>query len=307
MYLRALVAITLLLTVAQTALAMNDQISTWGGMSAAVKSGKVRTWGNYQPIIPADLTNAASISYGHAGLMVLKIDGTVAVYPNTFPYVENDPILLNFPTGLNNVRALVGYSEFALALKNDGTVVAWGSNGHGSLNVPAGLSGVVAVAAGDGHALALKNDGTVVTWGGDNFNVNVKQLLEVPAGLSNVVAISAGSGFSVALKADGTVVVWGSNVNYVVRDYLGNSTTSGLSNVVAISAGYGHVLALKSDGTIAAWGGDVSYYESLLGLCNVKAISAHWRQSLVLQNDGTLVCLGLGCDSTPTNYYKTCP
>ena len=36
-------------------------------------------------------------------------------------------------------------------------------------NVPAGLSGVVAVAAGEFHSLALKADGTVVAWGGDNY------------------------------------------------------------------------------------------------------------------------------------------
>ena len=52
-----------------------------------------------------------------------------------------------------------------LALKNDGTVVAWGENCYGQATVPAGLSGVVAIAAGALHSLALKNDGTVVAWG----------------------------------------------------------------------------------------------------------------------------------------------
>jgi alpha-tubulin suppressor-like RCC1 family protein len=31
--------------------------------------------------------------------------------------------------------------------------------------VPGGLAGVTAIAAGDSHSLALKNDGTVVAWG----------------------------------------------------------------------------------------------------------------------------------------------
>ena len=44
-------------------------------------------------------------------------------------------------------------------------MVAWGDNDYGQCNVPAGLSGVVAVAAGAYHSLALKADGTVVAWG----------------------------------------------------------------------------------------------------------------------------------------------
>lgn len=42
-----------------------------------------------------------------------------------------------------------------LALKSDGTVVAWGFNGVGQRNVPTGLSGVTAIAAGDSHSVAL--------------------------------------------------------------------------------------------------------------------------------------------------------
>jgi len=56
----------------------------------------------------------------------------------------------------------------------EGSVVAWGANGWGSIdfgvtNVPAGLTNVIAVAAGAVHSLALKSDGSVVTWGGRNY------------------------------------------------------------------------------------------------------------------------------------------
>src|SRR5687767_3244865 len=51
-------------------------------------------------------------------------------------------------------------SYHSLALKQDGTVVAWGQT-----SVPAGLSNVVAVAAAADNSLALKSDGTVVGWG----------------------------------------------------------------------------------------------------------------------------------------------
>ena len=41
----------------------------------------------------------------------------------------------------------------SLALKSDGTVVAWGSLGQST--VPSGLSGVIAIAAGTEHSPAL--------------------------------------------------------------------------------------------------------------------------------------------------------
>jgi hypothetical protein len=43
----------------------------------------------------------------------------------------------------------------SLALKSDGTVVAWGDNSDGQTNVPASLAGVVAIGAGGWHSLAL--------------------------------------------------------------------------------------------------------------------------------------------------------
>ena len=105
---------------------------------------------------------------------------------------------------LDPVLGIAAGAQHGLALKADGTVVAWGFNGHGRTDVPAGLVGVVAVAAGADHSLALKADGTVVAWG---YNGNGQS--DVPDGLSGVVAVAAGFVHSLALKADGTVVAWG--------------------------------------------------------------------------------------------------
>ena len=69
------------------------------------------------------------------------------------------------PADLSDVTAIAAGFGYSLALKSDGTVVAWGSNARGQASVPAGLSGVTAIAAGYYHSLALKSDGTVVAWG----------------------------------------------------------------------------------------------------------------------------------------------
>jgi hypothetical protein len=73
---------------------------------------------------------------------------------------------------------------------------------------------VVAIAAGLGHSLALKADGTVVAWGSYYSGGGGGQLpMVVPSGLTNVVAIASGSDTALALKADGTLVGWGSSYN----------------------------------------------------------------------------------------------
>src|SRR5437667_5582436 len=78
-------------------------------------------------------------------------------------------------------KAIASGDEYTfLALKTDGTVVAWGQNSYGAASVPPGLSNVVAISQSS-HSLALKSDGTVAAWG-----QNSEAQLAIPAGLSNV-------------------------------------------------------------------------------------------------------------------------
>jgi hypothetical protein len=130
--------------------------------------------------------------------------------------------------------ALACGTEHNLALRGDGTVVAWGGRGSGRTNVPSGLSNVVAIAAGRDHSLALRLDGTVAAWGSGAAT-------NVPSGLSNVVAIAGGLAHSLALRADGSVVTWGCCT-------VQTNLPAGLTNAIAIAGGGFHSLALLGNG-----------------------------------------------------------
>ncbi|XID93376.1 immunoglobulin-like domain-containing protein [Paenibacillaceae bacterium WGS1546] len=186
------------------------------------------------------------------------------------------------PAGLDEVTSIAAGYYHSLALKSDGSIVAWGENNYGQSTVPAGLDEVVAIAAGRNHSLALRADGIVVAWGENNYGQT-----NVPAGLDGVVAIAAGGYHSLALKSDGSIVAWGDNNH-------GQSTVpAGLDGVVAIAAGEFHSLALKTDGTVVAWGWNA--YGQLnvpTGLDGVVAIAAGGYHSLALKSDGTVVAWG---------------
>ena len=164
-----------------------------------------------------------------------------------------------------------------MALKSDGTVVAWGWNSHGQVTVPAGLNNVTAIHAGSYHSLALKTDGTVVAWGWNGDGQS-----NVPAGLNNVVAVAAGYRESVALKSDGTVVAWGTNQDNMT------AVPAGLSNVVAINVNGLTNYALKSDGTVVAWGkNNNGEIDGTIGVTGITTFDATNEGAVVLTGQPT--------------------
>lgn len=188
--------------------------------------------------------------------------------------------------GFTNVKAIAARGYHTLALKNDGTVWAWGYNAHGRLgdgtttdqHSPVqvvgltGHGGVSTVSGGGDVNVALMADHTLMAWG-RNFDGQVGNGVADPSdngqwtptavsqatGLTNVKQVATGWSHVVALAADGTVWTWGANS----LGELGNGTlvssnvpnqVSGLSNVAGVSAGDGSTVVVKTDGTVWAWG-----------------------------------------------------
>jgi alpha-tubulin suppressor-like RCC1 family protein len=182
------------------------------------------------------------------------------------------------PLGLTGVRAVAAGERHSMALKADGTVVVFGDNGLGQCDVPPGLADGIAIAAGRSHCLALKSDGTVVAWGDNNLGQ-----CEVPAGLHGVTAIAAGAVHSLALKSDGTMVVWGATSGENGNIYALRSVPPDAVGIVAIAAGSGHCLALRDDGIVVAWGSNFyGQCSRVAGLAGVRAISAWGSTSFAI-------------------------
>jgi alpha-tubulin suppressor-like RCC1 family protein len=149
----------------------------------------------------------------------------------------------------------------SMALKADGTVVAWGANGSAT-NVPSNLSNVVAIAAGGYFSAALKSDGTVIAWG------------TAPStnGMTNVIAIAASEFPLVGLRGDGTVVASSSG-----------TVPASLTNAVAVAAARYFGLALRSDGTAVAWGSPMPIPPTLT---NVQAVACGQNHCLAILGTG---------------------
>lgn len=231
---------------------------------------------------------------GLTGVTAVTRDLALMTDCTLFAWGNNDWAQRNIPSGLGPVMAIADGYGHRLALKTNGTVVAWGAGltdsgdwwnyAYGQSIVPAGLTNVIAIVAGLRHSVALRSNGTVVAWGFNYYGET-----NVPPGLTNVVAISAelGGDHTLALKSDGTVVAWG-------YGYLGETNIpSGLTNVISIAAGSHHNLALKSEGTVVGWGANGSHQTDIpAGLSNVIAIAAGADYSMALKADHTVVAWG---------------
>ncbi len=231
--------------------------------------------------------------------LALKSDGTVWGWGNNnngqlgigsttmqpVPVQVKGPGGVGFLTGVTAISAPpVSGGAFALALKSDGTVWAWGINTNGQLGddtvttrtTPVqvqGLTDIVGIDAAGTHALALRADGAVLAWGGNangqlGTGNNTASTVPMPViGLgagSGVLQVSAATGLSLARKADGSVLAWGDNSSGQLGDgtFFGRPSpdlVAGLSSgsgIRAVASGIGanHSLAVGSDGTLLAWG-----------------------------------------------------
>lgn len=197
-------------------------------------------------------------------------------------------------SGVLNGKELVQVAaggEYTLALDDEGTVFAWGSNASGQLgdgsldnsSVPVAvdpatvLSGkkITAIAAGYRSSLALDDSGSVHGWGLDSqgqLGVGLSEFIRSPIAITPAGALAgktiqktAFGYFHTLFISEGLIFAAGRNSDRQLGD---GSTTdksspiaSGTGGVVlagkaftAIAAGIYHSLALDSAGKVYSWG-----------------------------------------------------
>ncbi len=198
-------------------------------------------------------------------------------------------------TGLgSDVAQVRSSSVHNCAVKTDGTVWCWGSNGSGQLGAPSshtcsyswgtydcspdpikvvGLQSAILVDVGKNWSCAIKTDGTVWCWGSGGYgnmgngtygSFSTPVQASLPAGTKS---IAVGEKHACALNENGSVWCWGKNDdgevgdNQAASDSNGNVTTPvqvfGFpSGVTAMDAGDNHTCAIVADGNLWCWGGN---------------------------------------------------
>jgi len=307
------------------ALAVRSGGSVWAwGFNGLGELGDGTTTSRSTPVQVAGLTGITQVAAGEGFSLALRSDGTVWGWG----FNQNGQLGRGMVTDhevtparvavLNGVTKIAAGRDFALALRSDGIVFAWGHGQLGQLgnggtaDSPrpvkiAGLSRVTGIAAGAEASLATENDGvsavtSVWAWGANQYGelgdgtLTGHGIPERVTGLPVYIAgISAGAGFAAVLGTDGSVWDWGANVIGELGVAPGSSPVTRPVNAVAagsgitqLSAGGGHMLALKSDGTVLSWGynkhgqlgrSTVGGLAPVTSMASATQVSAGWQSS----------------------------
>jgi alpha-tubulin suppressor-like RCC1 family protein len=253
----------------------------------------------------------------------IKSDGTLWVWGrDTTVNVGNGATSVPVQIGTESDRSQIslGITDsanpryyFAIAVKTNGTLWAWGYNTSGQLGdgtttirlspTQIGtLSDWAQVTAGEECSYAIKANGTLWSWGlgvllGDGSNNSRSSPVQVGSS-SNWVQISSKPNsrsifdvclHTLALKADGTVWAWGSNfscslgigtqTSFQSSMVMVDSSANGSVKVAAIgqSETSGPSFSIKADGSLWFWGGGATQLggtgDSLNGLGSQQVFS----------------------------------
>lgn len=220
---------------------------------------------------------------------------------------------------------------FSIAIKDDGTLWAWGDNYAGTLgdgttddkSSPIQIGSDTNwsfISCGDNHTAAIKTDGTLWIWGSNynyqlgtnnDYSVWESSPVQTSIGGNDWVSVSCGYGHTVALKSNGTMWTWGNGNDGQLGDDQTNTRSYPVMNNYGedtwskIYAGYNCTFGIKNDGTLWSFGlnaygrlGDGTSQSrsspvQVLGSGTWKQVSA-FQSTVGIKQDGTLWTWGYG-------------
>ena len=278
----------------------------------------VGVWGNFQTIVLRDdntLWGQGSNTYG-------QLAGGIEMGRHSFTreYVHLMDNVISASAGFNHT----------VALRADGSVLAWGGNSRGQVGYDSPsqigtgmwtrvsypiriMDDVVAIAAGGQKTFAIRSDGSLWGWGNNEFGqmlcnvsgVSVRNPIHI---MDNVAAVSAGGTSVAVIRVDGSLWTWGWRFGDA---FPGDGTRTAprvpvhvMDDVVAVDMLHRVCFAVRNDGSLWGWGfggnagilGDgvanSTHLSPILIMENVVAASVGNNHALAIDTNGRVWAWG---------------
>jgi alpha-tubulin suppressor-like RCC1 family protein len=273
-------------------LALDSSGYVWAwGRNELGQIGDTTTTARNTPVRVSRLSKMTQIAAGRDFALAVKNDGTVwgwganaagqlgvAVSDTTQYFAAPFQVA---GSSLTSIQKVATGMDYALALKADGSVWAWGANDAGQLGVGSTTASIVPLQVGipsssviteiaaRNHSMALQNNGSIWAWGknevgqlGDDTTTNRTTPVQV-VDIADARAVAVAGTWSLALRNDGSVWSWGDNDSGQLLDKTKTQRhypvkTQGLTDVVALTTGPAFVAVVKFEGNVLAWGSNPS-------------------------------------------------
>ncbi len=248
-----------------------NKIAAGGMHSLAITTdGNIIQWGDNsfnQEAVKSRLGNNKfiDISAGSYHSLALTTDNKVIAWGAGNANIPNNDSLKAYKQSLvpedlknANVIAISAGGAHSLALKEDGTIRAWGYEYGNRLNVPVLAKDLkyTAISAGIHHSLALVSDGSIRAWGSNEFNQSTLPFKAEDN--KDFMSIIAGGYHSIAIKYDGKIIIWGIND----KGQLNIPSKLNIFNIKFLAAGYYYsllfittILKVSLNGSIIKYNG----------------------------------------------------